>query len=79
MARVVRRNERNVPVKDLCKRAELPRAETEEVELVAYVGCVSAGWGLPDASRADGRSRALDNEKTHVFFFFKIQIEYSIK
>ena len=43
MARVVRRNERHIHVTDHGKRAELRRAEAEEVELMAGVGFVSVG------------------------------------
>ena len=39
---MVRRNERDLHVTDHGKRAELRRAETEEVELLAGVGFVSA-------------------------------------
>ena len=89
MARVVRRNERDTHVTDHGKRAELQRAETEEVELLAGVGLSQSGVRSrdrasmhpckPDAARVGGRSRALDNEKLMFSFMFKIKIEYSIK
>ena len=82
MARVVRRNERDIHVTDHGKRAELRRAETEEVELLAGVGFVSVGGRsrdrasmhpcLPDAARVGGRSRASDNGKLTFSFMFKI-------
>ena len=89
MARVVRRNEGDKHVTDHGKRAELRRAETEEVELQAGVGPVSVGERsrdrasthpcLPGAARVYGRSRALDNEKLMFSLMFKIKIKYSIK
>ena len=45
---MARRNERDTHVTDHGKRAELQRAETEEVELLAGVGFVSAGWRSRD-------------------------------
>ena len=90
VARVMRRNERDIHVTDHGKRAELRRAETEEeVELLAVVGFVSVGRRsrdrasihpcLPDAARVGGRSRALDNEKLMFSFSFKIKIKNSRK
>ena len=82
MAHVVRRNERDTHVTDHGKRAELQRAETEEVELLAG-GFVSArerprDWAsihpcLPDAARVGGRSCSLDNENLTFSCMFKIQ------
>ena len=64
MARVVRRKERDIHLTDHGKRAELRRAETEEVELMVGVGFVTqSGRGVPDAARVGGRSRASDNEQ----------------
>ena len=86
MAREVRQNERDIHVTDHGKRAELWRAETEEVELLAGAGSVSVGGDrasihpcLPDAARVGGRSRAVDNEKLTFSLMFKIKIKYSIK
>ena len=76
VARMVRRSERDKHVTDRGKRAELRRAETEEVELLTGVGFVPV-WRqverdredihlcLPDAVRVGGRTRALDKE-SHV-------------
>ena len=89
MARVVRRNERDIHATDHGRRAELWRAESEEVELLAGAGFVSIGERsrdrarihpcLPDAARVGGRSRAVDNEKLTFSLMFKIKIKYSIK
>ena len=89
MARVVRRKERDIHVTDHDKRAELRRAETEEVELLAGVGFVSVVErsrdraskqpSLPDAARVGGRSRSLDNEKLIFSLMFNVKIKYSIK
>ena len=73
-ARVVRRNERDIHVTDHDKRAELRRAETEVVELLAGVGFVSVVErsrdraskqpSLPDAARVGAVPVcSLDNEK----------------
>ena len=72
----MRRNERDLHGTDHGKRAELQRAETEEVELlVVLIGSRLRDWAsihpcLPDAARAGGRSRALDNEKLMFSFLF---------
>ena len=72
MARVVRQNERDVHVTDHGKRAELPRAETEEVELVADVGCVAVGWEIQRAGEHTSvlarRRSCAGQRKTHVLF-----------
>ena len=76
-------------VTDHGRRAELRRAETEEVELLAGVGFVSVGERsrdrasihpcLPEAARVGGRSRALDDEKHMISCMFKVKIKHSIK
>ena len=52
VARVVNRNERNEGITDHGKRAELSRAKTEEVELVADMTCISVRKQISD--RASG-------------------------
>ena len=75
MARVVRRNERDIHETDHDKRAELPRAETEEVELLAAVGFVSVGGGPGKHTSVLTQRRSCQRpfpcvalRKTHVLF-----------
>ena len=89
VARVVRRNERDIHVTDHGERAELRRAETEEVQLLEGVRCVSVGWDIQRPGKHTSvltrrrscrrRSRALDNEKYMFSFLVKIKIKYSKK
>ena len=87
MARVVRRNERDIHVTDHGKRAELRRAETEEVELLAGVGFVSVWREIERPGkhtsvltrRRSGRRPfpCVGQRKTHVhLFMFKVKIKY---
>ena len=78
MARLVRRNERDTHVTDHGKRAELQRAETEEVELLAGVG-LSVGWEIERLGKHTSvltRRRScrrpfpcVGQRKTHVLFY----------
>ena len=51
LARAVNWNARNVDITDHGQRARPPRAKTEEVELVANVGCISVSKQFQRSSK----------------------------